>query len=761
MYIPKDEDFNDPKNRAKLCTRWDIDPQLLVGVCNHDLDPFVVKFAALNPITPVDSVRIALSRFPELNTDRFWLERDERYEKYINGDLNSTGDRDQIILQHVIFEDKKINGVDHAGSHLGNLTSNNNFKFVNPSIEWAPTEKFRIAMIMPPAWGIIFPPYSTARLTALLRKFDYSVKVYDLNIECYHAFKSMNSEIDYWRSERYYAWSNKDNFYKWIFPVIKPILDKTVEEIINSKVRVVGLSLYNTNQFAAQYIVMQIKSLNPAICIMIGGPEAMNQGVEDRIFSNYFFIGEAEESFIETLENLTEDFPVSEFVGSMNSKLPLEKYPYADYSDYNLSNYQHDAGISIETSRGCVAQCSFCAETYFWRFRSLTPERVVEEMEYQIHKHNIERFWFVDSLVNGNIKNFEKLVDLIIENDLDIKWNSYARCDGRMTESFLKKVKNSGCSALSFGVESGSQKVLLDMRKKIEIWEIENNLRDCSKVGIVTHVNWIVGFPTETPIDFLHSLCVIFNTRKYIDAISTGFGASPSPHSHMETDPEVYKLLPQEDDSFCATWYTEHYRNTILHRYIRIKFLHVWLEILKDKRSKVTNTQRYHNIKKHYTFKDKQRIMKPTLSYETCIKLNRYSSDTLQESVANEYMTMIFSLWSAFEACNFEIVFDPELDLSTFGSMLTNNYSAKFSFSIDKNGNYSYTGTHTFLHHALTSDKEFRFIKETKKENKSFSFDFADAGNISEWKVSESQIDETIHENYRIKQKKTIPIITV
>ena len=64
----------------------------------------------------------------------------------------------------------------------------------------------------------------------------------------------------------------------------------------------------------------------------------------------------------------------------------------------------------------------------------------------------------------------------------------------------------SGCTCLSYGVESGSQKVLLDMRKKVDIWEIENNLKHGAEVGLFNHINWMIGFPTEEPIDFLHSL---------------------------------------------------------------------------------------------------------------------------------------------------------------------------------------------------------------------------------------------------------------
>ena len=127
---------------------------------------------------------------------------------------------------------------------------------------------------------------------------------------------------------------------------------------------------------------------------------------------------------------------------------------------YNLSLYEYPNGTSIETSRGCLAKCTFCAETHFWKFRSTTAERTVEQMQTQIDKYGVERFWFVDSLANGNFKEFKRLIELLKEGNYNIKWNSYARNDGRMDLQMFKDIKATGCTTLSFGVESGSQKLV-------------------------------------------------------------------------------------------------------------------------------------------------------------------------------------------------------------------------------------------------------------------------------------------------------------
>ena len=320
----------------------------------------------------------------------------------------------------------------------------------------------------------------------------YSVKSYDINIESYHYFLDQHGE-DYWKSERYFMWTNKENFDKYILPDLQPILYRVADEIAFSGVKVVGFSLYSTNYYATMVMVRYLRELVPDICIVVGGPETITgyywfEGEAKNLF-NYIFVGEAEETLLHTLETLPEKYPVQQFIGSVDSRLDLDVYAYPDYSDYSLTNYLM-SGASIETSRGCVAKCSFCTETHFWKFRSTTPERVVEEIENQVEKYGVKHFWFVDSLVNGDIKNFIQLLDLLIEKPWKIGWNSYARCDGRMTEEVFKKITDSGCSALSFGVESGSQKVLDDMKKKIKVWENKTLNTENRWVCLIMQIGW-------------------------------------------------------------------------------------------------------------------------------------------------------------------------------------------------------------------------------------------------------------------------------
>ncbi|MBK8659447.1 MAG: B12-binding domain-containing radical SAM protein [Bacteroidetes bacterium] len=478
------------------------------------------------------------------------------------------------------------------------------------------------------------------------------------------------------------------------------------------------------------------------------------------------FKGEAEENLLAFLQNSSlqnSEKPQGITIGKLDSRIKLDEKAFADYSDYDLTAYLHKDGVSIETSRGCVAQCSFCSETYFWKFRSMTPLRVIEEMKYQIQNYGVKRFWFVDSLVNGDLKNFTTLVDLIIENELKIGWNSYSRCDGRMTKEFIDKVALSGCTALSYGVESGSQKVLDDMRKKIAVWEIYNNLKDTYTTNkIWTHVNWLIGFPTEENIDYYHSNLLIFNVRKYIHQLSPGMGCGISHLTDLLNNYQTYGIAWKEkpwDNQLFGSWFTEGFKNTQLHRFIRIKLFHVWLEILKKHAgSVIENPQRHDDTTSCFKFKTPHRATTTVITPDDCIDFNRISpqsaSSFISAHAASDYFAFFYGLFQVFGAFKMTITFDPEKDISSWGSIAV-NYRASVTFDINDQGYYHCTIDHQLKHYGINSNTEetYRYERNHLHGDMSFKDVFNTEGNVADWKTEHTMVKETVHEVYRNKSK--------
>ena len=677
--------------------------------------------------------------------------------------LFDSEDRDAVLRK--IIEDERVQ---HAESHLGSkevLSTErkeyvhrrgyNYYSELNPYVR-----DDGISLIIAPSWGVIFPPYNIARLTGLLRHYGYRVNVHDVNIEAYHYVKQ-NHDKDFWESRYYYTWG-EPVYSDEVFPVIKPVLDRAIENILNDTNDIIGFSLYSTNMLASLYMMKEIKARKPSIKIVVGGPEAFNSWFERSVYVDhgyeegiidYRITGEGEQELLTLLENY-KTMPAHKGMltfGGFQSKLDINSMPFPDYSDYDLNLYEHPEGASIETSRGCVAKCSFCAETHFWKYRYRKSNTVIDEMKYQIAKYGTRRFWFVDSLANGAYTEFKNLVHAIVDEGLDIRWNSYARCDGRMDLALFEKIAESGCSSLSFGVESGSEKVLDDMKKKVKVWEIENNLRDGALVGMKNHVNWVVGFPTEGPTEFLHSLHVLHNIRNWCYALSPGMTCGDAAFSDMNVNWQKYDIMWDNepwDFTFMSNWFTKDYANTIIHRFIRLKFMQMWLDFAVNIAGGTVNNAQYRpGLNKFFEFKRLSDI--EPLDYfpqQQGQDFHYFKGNTPQEqlsaSLANEYLPYAWALYRVYGPFEMTIRNDFEDDLNEFGGYIVSPYWGTVNMRVDEQGLLTFKCEHRFEHKTSRGDDRVE-LQEIKRIDMSF--------------------DTTVHEltcNIRMFDSNIIPVVS-
>ena len=647
------------------------------------------------------------------------------------------GDRDSVLKTLIKHDESHMGVVEpQRVSYWGEQTVPDTYTYWSHYADPVVTGK-GISLAVMPSWGVIFPPYGTARLTGVLRQWGHRVVVHDINIKAYqHVLKQ--GLTNWWNSIYYYSWENPA-YWTDVHDHIKPILDASVDELLNDGTELIGFTLYQTNILASLYVITEIKKRDPSKRIVVGGPEAFNDWFDYQVQNDLGFdvglidfrvTGEGEQELLTLLENL-DAYPMDDrkppvVLGGFKSKLDLNSLPFPDYTDYNLSLYDHPDGTSIETSRGCVAKCSFCAETHFWKFRWTNAERTIEEIRHQRDKYGVRRFWFVDSLANGNFKEFKQLIALMKEANLGIRWNSYARNDGRMDLQMFKDIVKTGCATLSFGVESGSQRVLDDMQKKVEVWEIEANLRDGRIAGMQNHCNWIVGFPTEGRQEFMHSLALLWNTRKDMFAISLGYTCGDAPFSDMQLGWEKYGIAWDErvgDNRFLSNWFTKNYANTILHRFLRLKFTNILMDIMKEHTdATVLNTQARPSIRESYSFtpsreRFNERIEQTGETFDWY--MNQDPALNLSATLANEYHAFAWILFKAFGPHEFTMSTSPDIDLPEFGTFVTNYYYSTVTWNVNRSGKINFELTHSFEHRTLKDDPAVEKL-EVKRQKMSF-----------------------------------------
>jgi hopanoid biosynthesis associated radical SAM protein HpnJ len=154
--------------------------------------------------------------------------------------------------------------------------------------------------------------------------------------------------------------------------------------------------------------------------------------------------------------------------------------------------------VSLYTTRGCPAQCTFCLwpqtlSGHPWRRRS--PDDVAREMaKAKEYWPNVKEYFFDDDTFNiQKARTIELCAKL---KPLKLTWS----CTSRVTTDFetLKAMKAAGCRLLIVGYESGDPQILKNIKKGATIERARQFTKDCHKLGLVIHGDFIIGLPGET-----------------------------------------------------------------------------------------------------------------------------------------------------------------------------------------------------------------------------------------------------------------------
>ncbi len=163
------------------------------------------------------------------------------------------------------------------------------------------------------------------------------------------------------------------------------------------------------------------------------------------------------------------------------------------YNGYMLHPY-----MSFYTGRGCKSRCTFC----LWpqtisghNYRTRSVDNIIGELTYARDNFpEIKEFFFDDDTLTDNIEHVEALAREI--GKLGITWSCNAKAN--VPYETLKIMKDNGLRLLLVGYESGSQQILVNIKKGLRTDIARQFTRDCHKLGILIHGTFIVGLPGET-----------------------------------------------------------------------------------------------------------------------------------------------------------------------------------------------------------------------------------------------------------------------
>jgi anaerobic magnesium-protoporphyrin IX monomethyl ester cyclase len=555
--------------------------------------------------------------------------------------------------------------------------------------------KTKMTLCVLGSWAIYMPPYNLARLTSLMREAGYPTIVYDFNVESHYRLKEANPSLDdAWNGANYWWWQG-DEYYKRIHTTYEPILKEYLEILLEDNPDIIGFSTYYTNLLPTKWMINEIRKRRPDITIVMGGPECHENYYKKPQNVDYYFIGESEQNILDFLENWENGIkPLQPAIGGLYSdtRIDIDSLPYPDYSDFDLTKYWGKNSICAEISRGCIAKCSYCTEVYYWKFRDRGAQTVVDELEHQVKKYGISFVSFVDSLMNGNLKEFRNFCQALVDRKLGINWWGYARADGRMDLEFYKLMKAAGAQGFNYGVETGSDKVLKAINKKNTVAEINQNIIDSDKVGMKVSACWVIGAPGEDIEAFTHSFNMLWNHRARIIACSPGPGLGDNMGSAYD-DREKFNINPR-NKPWLGAWYSLDLMNTKLHRHIRIKLMHIWLYLCKEYGGTITNVHSSEgDITDHFELTFDSEYINDHVEYENFdFNIIKSGHGDFADSVMNEVFGFFRMLWRVRGGFEMTLNFNPEVDHRDFIFTIaadSHTYTADLYFKIDDFGNFT------------------------------------------------------------------------
>ncbi len=341
--------------------------------------------------------------------------------------------------------------------------------------------------------GVLMPPLGIGYVAAMMEKSSHEVRILDA-----HVLRMTPSQI--------------------------------VSYLEDYKPDLLGLTFTTENRFEAFRTAALARNTLPRSHICGGGPHA-SLAAEDtlegiRAFDS-MIIGEGELTLPELADALEAggtDRDLSHVNGivfragdgTLSRTAPRERIPELDdipfparhlYPSTEAYNFKFDVpgkGLlqfsNLMTSRGCPANCNFCATPKTWgrKVRMRSPENIMAEIDEMVEKYGAEALWFFDDTFNSSPKRVEKLCRLLKERQYNLPWFCEVRVDF-LSRDLLETMKDAGCYTIGFGVESGSQRILDDViGKNLKLEKVHQAYEWCREVDVIANPFFIISHPTET-----------------------------------------------------------------------------------------------------------------------------------------------------------------------------------------------------------------------------------------------------------------------
>jgi hypothetical protein len=277
---------------------------------------------------------------------------------------------------------------------------------------------------------------------------------------------------------------------------------------------VVGVTAYKCTVPASLFVLKLTRQKFPHIKTLMGGgtfnethaPDSPNfQALLDisRDYLDKIILGQGELLFLKYLKG---ELPDSQRVYTKadigNKILDFHQQQLPDFSDLDMEKYPY---LAATASASCLYQCSFCvASKVAGKYRVKDPSQTVDEMIKLYQQYGRQIFFMTDSLFNPVATD---LANEMIKSGFSLYYDVYFRVDEPSADICNTILwRRGGMYRVRLGTESGSQRILNEMNKRITVDQIKASVSALAYAGIKTTTYWVIGHPGETEADFKATL---------------------------------------------------------------------------------------------------------------------------------------------------------------------------------------------------------------------------------------------------------------
>ncbi|MFH1563963.1 MAG: radical SAM protein [Nitrospirota bacterium] len=389
--------------------------------------------------------------------------------------------------------------------------------------------------------------------------------------------------------------------------------DETLSQILAVSPEYVGLTATTCSIHNAGKLARMIKDKKKGIKIIIGGPHvtAIPEETMKRFPAfDIGVLGEGEETIKEILASNGDLSGIKGLIvpteagfhlaGKRDFIKNLDELPFPAWellkdfpSIYRPAAFRFKRlpAVSLVTSRGCPNQCIFCDRAVFGnKCRAFSAEYILELIKDLQARFGIKEILFEDDTLTMFKKRLISICENILEENIDLSWTCLGRVD-MVDLAMLKLMKKAGCWQISYGIESGSQRILDFIHKKISLDQVLNAVELSKKAGIMTKGFFILGHPTETKESI--QTTIDFAKKIRIDDISVSL-LTPFPGSELyeiagkfgrfEDDWSKMNLLQSVfiPDGFTAEEIEGYYKKILKEFYLRPSIIFSYLCRMKQ-----------------------------------------------------------------------------------------------------------------------------------------------------------------------------------